>query len=73
MWVCGYCPETAQVGDTIHMIGAAITPMALRRGTVRVRGRNKVGHRVVGDAYVHGIMNGEACNGIRPVVRHLLY
>jgi len=34
-----------------------------RKGPVEVRGKKKVGYRTVSNAYIHGILNEEACNG----------
>ncbi|PSS25238.1 hypothetical protein M430DRAFT_133506 [Amorphotheca resinae ATCC 22711] len=69
----GTVPEETQLGDTVHILCAAKTPMILRLGPVTFMGRSANGHQVVGDAYVHGIMNGEACNGTRPPRPHLIY
>jgi hypothetical protein len=69
----GTVPEETQLGDSIHILCAAKTPMILRAGKVLINDRNLNGFQVVGDAYVHGIMNGEALNEMRPFRPHFLY
>ncbi|KAN0071429.1 Heterokaryon incompatibility protein (HET) domain containing protein [Elaphomyces granulatus] len=52
----GIGPESLQKGDQVWVIAGATVPMILRK--------SESGHwRLVGEAYVHGIMNGEAVNG----------
>lgn len=69
----GTVPEETQLGDTVHILCAAKIPMVLRPGSVTFMGQRASGYQVVGDAYVHGIMNGEACDGPRPFSVHLMY
>jgi hypothetical protein len=52
----GLGPGLAQVGDEVCVFGGAPVPMVLRP----VAQGNDGQHQVVGDAYVHGLMNGEA-------------
>ena len=47
----GMCSLSVQPGDEVWMIRDAAVPLILRR----VEG----GHQLVGEAYVHGFMNGE--------------
>lgn len=49
----GLGPETTRAGDVVFVILGVDVPMVLREVSV---GR----HRVVGEAYVHGVMDGEA-------------
>ncbi|OHE97766.1 hypothetical protein CORC01_06971 [Colletotrichum orchidophilum] len=49
----GLLPETSRVGDEVHVLYDCHVPYLLRK----VGGR---GHRLVGECYVHGIMQGEA-------------
>jgi hypothetical protein len=69
----GTVPGETQLGDSVHILCAAKTPMILRAGKVLINDRNLNGFQVVGDAYVHGIMNGEALNEMRPFRPHFLY
>jgi hypothetical protein len=48
----GWCPLAARVGDVVGLFAGCRIPYVLRAGE---RGR----WRIVGDAYVHGIMDGE--------------
>lgn len=49
----GMCPDTAQVGDLVCVLFGAQIPFVLRK-------REPEGYIVVGECYVHGIMDGEA-------------
>lgn len=49
----GWCPETCQQGDTITVLAGGRVPYVLRKTDDRC-------HTFLGDAYVHGIMDGEA-------------
>jgi hypothetical protein len=69
----GTVPEDTLVGDTVHILCAAKVPMVLRSGAVEFMGRRADGYQVVGDAHVHGIMNGEAGDGSQPFRVHLIY
>jgi hypothetical protein len=46
-----------QQGDEIWILPGASVPLILRKVSAECR------YRVVGDAYVHGIMHGEALTG----------
>jgi hypothetical protein len=48
----GLGPDSAEVGDAIYIIPGASTPFVLRRKT-------KKQHQIIGECYVHGIMDGE--------------
>jgi hypothetical protein len=65
-------PKATQLGDTVHILTDARIPVVLRCGIVEVNAGRKVGYRIVGDAYVHGIVNAEACDCKKPAVSHLL-
>jgi len=70
----GTVPKETQLGDALHIFCAASTPLVLRKGTVEVRGKKKAAYRIVGDAYVHGVMEGQASRGgTRPLTKYLLY
>ncbi|KAH6644550.1 heterokaryon incompatibility protein-domain-containing protein [Boeremia exigua] len=53
-----WCPNTCQVGDAISVLAGGTVPIVLRECG------NKT-YQVVGDAYVHGIMDGEAIEDMR--------
>lgn len=69
----GTVPEETKLGDTVHILCAAKIPMILRLGYVTFMGKRAHGYQVVGDTYVHGIMNGEASDGARHFRPHLIY
>ncbi|KAK0101595.1 hypothetical protein ONS95_006758 [Cadophora gregata] len=70
----GTVPKETQLGDSVHIVGAASTPFVLRKGNIQVKGRNKLGDRIVGDAHFHGVMDGEASRGKTPyILKYLLY
>jgi hypothetical protein len=69
----GTVPEATRLGDTVHILCAAKVPMILRSGSVTFMDRRASGYQVVGDAYVHGIMNGEVCDGMQPFRIHVIY
>jgi hypothetical protein len=69
----GTVPEETLVGDTVHILCAAKIPMILRLGSVTFMGQRADGYQVVGDAYIHGVMNGEVCDGSWPSSVHLIY
>lgn len=54
----GLGPESVQVGDTLWIISGVMTPFIFRK----VFMDNKEPCRVVGESYLHGIMNGEQVN-----------
>ena len=49
-----WCPQTCQEGDIISVLAGGRVPFVLRK----VEGQEN--YQLVGDAYVHGIMDGEA-------------
>ncbi|CCF46778.1 hypothetical protein CH063_15426 [Colletotrichum higginsianum] len=51
----GMVPEGCEAGDEIWVLKGCNAPFVLRRSAEREGAR-----RIVGAAYVHGIMNGEA-------------
>lgn len=70
----GTVPKETQICDSLHIFCAASTPLVLRKGKVNVQGKDKLAYKIVGDAYVHGVMNGEASNGgTRQLMKYLLY
>jgi hypothetical protein len=54
----GLAPGTTRVGDIVAIIGGAHTPFVLRSLTGDGEGRKRFA--LVGEAYVHGVMSGEA-------------
>jgi hypothetical protein len=55
--IVGLIPRTAQVGDIICILLGCSVPVVLRRYKISV---TTIEWRLSGDAYVHGIMDGEA-------------
>lgn len=51
----GFGPKTTQEGDVVCILNYACTAHVLQRAEGRETGR----HRVLGEAYVHGMMTGE--------------
>lgn len=54
----GLAPGTTRVGDVVAIIGGAHTPFVLRSLTGDGEGRERFA--LIGEAYVHGVMEGEA-------------
>ncbi|KAL1600089.1 WD repeat-containing protein jip5 [Nothophoma quercina] len=54
----GLVPERAQVGDSVAIVEGAPVPFVLREASESVV-ENEKAYRIVGDAYVHGVMRGE--------------
>lgn len=69
----GTAAPATRLGDTVHILCAAKVPMVLRPGSVTFMGRRTGGYQVVGDTYIHGVMDGEACDGRRSFMPHLIY
>jgi hypothetical protein len=53
----GWCPHTCQEGDVISVLAGGRVPFVLRKC-----GENQ--YQLVGDAYIHGIMDGEAVEAL---------
>ncbi|KAF5580393.1 heterokaryon incompatibility (het-6OR allele) [Fusarium pseudoanthophilum] len=51
----GLVPLLAEAGDEIYVLNGGAVPFVLRKGRRLLNGR-----RLVGECYIHGIMNGEA-------------
>ncbi|KAF4334019.1 polyketide synthase [Fusarium beomiforme] len=51
----GLVPFLAEAGDEVCIVNGGAVPFALRK-----RGRLLRGRRLVGECYIHGLMNGEA-------------
>ncbi|KAF5602219.1 heterokaryon incompatibility (het-6OR allele) [Fusarium pseudocircinatum] len=51
----GLVPLLAETGDEIYVLNGGVVPFVLRKGK-----RLLNGFRLVGECYIHGIMNGEA-------------
>jgi hypothetical protein len=47
----GMLPNAAKVGDSVGFFAGCRIPFVLRK--------SEEGYRMVGDAYLHGVMNGE--------------
>ena len=57
----GMAPALSQVGDTVALIFGLDIPYVLRADTA---GKPSLRYQLVGDSYIHGIMDGEAlCAG----------
>jgi hypothetical protein len=48
-------PLLAEAGDQIYVLNGGAVPFVLRKGKRLLNGR-----RLVGECYIHGLMNGEA-------------
>jgi hypothetical protein len=53
----GWCPHTCQEGDVISVLAGGRVPFVLRKC-----GENQ--YQLIGDAYIHGIMDGEAVEAL---------
>lgn len=51
----GLGPEFVQVGDTLWVISGVMTPLIFRSASLN----NREPYKVVGETYLHGMMNGE--------------
>jgi heterokaryon incompatibility protein (HET) len=64
----GLGPQSMQIGDTVWIMPACSSLLVLRKSDefsqLSSNGKplNGIEHRLIGDAYVHGVMNGEAAN-----------
>lgn len=56
----GLVPHCARVGDRIAIFLGAPVPFVLRTTGERIGKQDRVTMHLVGDAYIHGIMDGEA-------------
>ncbi|KAF5623055.1 heterokaryon incompatibility (het-6OR allele) [Fusarium sp. NRRL 52700] len=54
----GLVPLLAEAGDEIYVLNGGAVPFVLRKGKRLLNGR-----RLVGECYIHGLMNGEAIQG----------
>jgi hypothetical protein len=52
----GLSPESVDVGDMVCIVQGARTPLIIRK----VEGYGQNDYRLIGDAYIHGMMHGEA-------------
>ncbi|PQE04506.1 hypothetical protein CJF31_00007327 [Rutstroemia sp. NJR-2017a BVV2] len=59
----GLIPQNAKVGDQICILYGCSVPVVLRR---RLGSNKEVYWQLIGDAYVHGIMDGEAIRDTLP-------
>ena len=60
----GLVPDCSEVGDEVHVLSGATVPFILRHrkeklSTVTDEAQGRV-FLLVGDAYIHGVMEGEA-------------
>lgn len=66
----GLAPRLAEVGDDVFVLFGCIKPMILRRRTSEVSSTPgpgaQVHHRVVGECYAHGLMQGQPVLGELP-------
>jgi hypothetical protein len=58
----GLAPRTAEEGDHICIIFGCSVPVILRE----IRFQGEVYFKLVGEAYIHGMMDGEALSGYLP-------
>jgi hypothetical protein len=64
----GLGPQSMQIGDTVWIMPACSSLLVLRKSdefsqsSSNGKPLNGIKHRLIGDAYVHGVMNGEAAN-----------
>jgi hypothetical protein len=58
----GLGPKSLQIGDSIWILPDALVPMAFRTAPSNLANK----YRLVGEAYVHGIMHGEAFKNMEP-------
>ncbi|KAI7774074.1 hypothetical protein LA080_009311 [Diaporthe eres] len=57
----GLAPDWCEIGDAIAIMGGGAVPMVLRPvGEVTAQGGDAPVFEVVGEAYVHGVMDGQA-------------
>ncbi|KAH0536097.1 hypothetical protein FGG08_007002 [Glutinoglossum americanum] len=54
----GLVPECTELGDGVYILGGVSVPFVLRH-------REKVNFTLVGDAYIHGVMDGEAVRDLK--------
>ena len=63
----GMGSKSVEVGDQIWLLRGANVPFILRRA-----GNGNGNYRLIGEAYVHGIMHGEAMEGrlgsVQPII-----
>ncbi|KAI9736077.1 MAG: hypothetical protein M1818_006253 [Claussenomyces sp. TS43310] len=65
----GLAPANAQIGDMVSIIHGGNVPYVLRRKAVEIPGGENIPHwELVGDAYVHGLMDGEATESTKGYV-----
>ncbi|CAH0025631.1 unnamed protein product [Clonostachys rhizophaga] len=62
----GICPHQMKSGDRIYLLAGAPVPYAMREGTDRKL-------RLLGEAYLHGIMDGEALDNVKSLDKVKLY
>lgn len=55
----GVTSPNTQIGDLVVLLLGGITPFVLRENAEFFEGRGYNTHTLVGDAYVHGLMDGE--------------
>ena len=61
----GWGPKETQVGDMIAVLKGADTPFVLRRNVSTSNTRDEIDCTLVGEAYIHGLMHGEAIEAVR--------
>jgi hypothetical protein len=62
----GIGPHQMKSGDRIHVLAGASVPYAMREGTDRKL-------RLLGEVYLHGIMDGEALDNVKSLDKIKLY
>jgi hypothetical protein len=56
----GLVPRTARVDDVICLLEGAQTPFILRADKSYENGEQNTSWKLIGEAYIHGVMDGEA-------------
>jgi hypothetical protein len=63
----GLGPKDTKIGDEVWVLFGGNVPFVLRagkgEGEAREMGENAGGHVLIGDSYVHGVMDGEILEG----------
>jgi hypothetical protein len=69
----GFCPNQSEKGDVIAIFAGGSVPFVLRPDRPTGRCEPGRGYTLVGDSYIHGIMDGETFEAGREVSSYLEY
>lgn len=61
----GWMHPKSKVGDMIYLLEGCSMPVVLRQVVKPVNNKNALTFKVIGDAYLHGAMNGERWQGLK--------